>query len=349
MARTALVAVIAIYGVKAATYTNPVCKDSTPDPGVMFDETSGRFLAASTGVYGNNYFPIHSSDDLVSWSLEGFVFPNATGPPAWTNGAGGFFWAPELHKLPTGSYVAVYAAQRKGNSAPEHSIGVAHASTPSGPWTDLGAPLLTHPKPVGLIDATIFVDPQSNRVYLVYKVDNNAIHELTVIEAVELDAGATKVLSSSPWQLLATSEEWEGPLVEAPWVVFRGGSYYLFYSGNIMANYAVGVARSSSIESTNWTKHPGPVISANNATGWDLVGPGHCSVLQLPTSPPGEGSWMMWLHTWAGHQQQYNFSQPRRLTQVPVEWNETTGWPVVDGGRPPIGPQPVPPFSTGTD
>lgn len=343
----ALVMGAVLAAAHAATYTNPVCPDNTPDPGVIFDATLGRFYAATTGANSNNYFPIHVSDDLVTWRLEGYLFPNATGPPAWTDGVGGYFWAPELHKLPGGGYVAVYAARRKGVVSSEHSIGVAHASSLSGPWTDLGSPLLTHPSPVGLIDATIFVDPLSSRVYLIYKVDANAVGQLTTIEAVELDATASKVISASPWELLRTSQPWEGPLVEAPWLVYRNGTYYLFYSGNYMDNYAVGVARSPSLLSPAFEKFPGgPLIAANNATGWDLVGPGHSSVLQLPAaSPDTDGAWMMWVHTWMGHQKQYNFGEPRRMTQVPIEWDDSAGWPVVAGGRPPEGAQPVPPFA----
>jgi hypothetical protein len=49
-------------------------------------------------------------------------------------------------------------------------------------------------------------------------------------------------------EVLVNDREWEGDLVEGPWVERRGRYYYLFYSGNAFwnASYAVGVARGAS-------------------------------------------------------------------------------------------------------
>ncbi|KAA0156307.1 hypothetical protein FNF29_01100 [Cafeteria roenbergensis] len=325
-----------------ATFSNPVGTANTPDPGVIHHD--GRFLAFTTGGTSEGTFPVHSSKDLVTWKSEGVAFPKGT-EPSWAGG--GLFWAPEVHKLHNGSFVMVYCARAGGAASTQHSIGVATASSPMGPWRHpLDKPLLSHPDPIGLIDPTLFIE--DGHVHLVYKTDANAVGETTRILAVELDASATRVLSPAPWQLLQTSEQWEGPLVEAPWIVRNGGGLYLFYSGNMMDRYAVGVARGSSINATDWTKRGPPLLSADNATGWDLVGPGHCSVLQLPAGGQAgeEGAWMMWFHTWMGHQQSYNFGEPRRLTQAVLTWDKSTGWPslAVGGIRPPVGPRPVPPF-----
>ena len=50
---------------------------------------------------------------------------------------------------------------------------------------------------------------------------------------------------SSPVQILVNDPAtWEGGVVEAPWLVKRDGTYYLFYSGNVYDHrYRTGVAR----------------------------------------------------------------------------------------------------------
>jgi len=331
------------------SFTNPVVSDNSPDPGVVF--TGEEFVAVTTGGDNNGVFPVHATSDLAVWRKLGYVFfasGSSSGLPAWTDGDAGFFWAPEIHKLPGGTYALIYCARARGAVHSQHSIGVATAPTAHGPWTSpLDGPLLSHPGPVGVIDPTLFVE-DDGRVFLVYKVDANAVGKLTQILAVQLDATATRVLSSEPWELIHTDQAWEGPLVEAPWIVRRGGQLFLFYSGNIMDNYAVGVARAQSMEDTAWAKLGAPIVSASNSTGWGLVGPGHSSVLQLPPASPGsEGSWVMWFHTWMGRQRSYNFGEPRRITQAVLAWDGATGWPslAVGNARPPIGPRTVPPFA----
>ena len=50
-------------------YQNPVqgVVDS-PDPGVIWDEGSGRFYAATTGGWNSHAFPIWMSENLVNWT-----------------------------------------------------------------------------------------------------------------------------------------------------------------------------------------------------------------------------------------------------------------------------------------
>lgn len=122
-------------------------------------------------------------------------------------------------------------------------------------------------------------------------------------------------------------------------MVFREGYYYLFYSGNIMQAYAVGVARATNVTGP-FTKKGAPFIVSQPApvppATLPLIGPGHCSVVQLP-----DLSWMMWYHTWKSNPP-VTFADPRYLSQDQVVFS-ADGWPqLAHGDNPSSTPQPIP-------
>jgi beta-xylosidase len=197
------------------------------------------------------------------------------------------FWAPEIHHIGN-HYVAYFTARHKDGKL---SIGAATAKDPLGPYTDIGAPLV-HDASMGMIDATAFVDT-AGTPYLVWKEDGNAVGQKTPIFGQPMSADGT-ALTGSRTELITNDLGWEGGVVEGPWVVSHGGSYFLFYSGNSYANatYAVGVARASSPLGP-YQKAGNPILASNGA--W--VGPGHCSVVDTPA-----GDSVMVYHAWqAGH------------------------------------------------
>jgi GH43 family beta-xylosidase len=211
------------------------------------------------------------------------VFPEAS-RPAWAKSD---FWAPELHRVGSG-YVAYFTARHQDGAL---SIGAATASTPTGPYADIGQPLV-HDASMGMIDATAFEASDSKR-YLMWKKDGNAVGQATPIFGQELAADGLTLVGTR--QTLITNDQgWEEPLVEAPWMVEHGGSFYLFYSGNGYwgAAYAIGVARSSSPLGP-FTKASAPLV----VTKGSWVGPGHNSTV---TTPEGT-DWLVY-HAWrAGH------------------------------------------------
>ena len=103
-------------------------------------------------------------------------------------------------------------------------------------------------------------------------------------------------------------------------MVVHGGAYWLFYSGNAYydGRYAVGVARADSLLGP-YTKAPGPIVVTDGA--W--VGPGHCSVVDVP----GAGDWLVY-HAWqAGH---VNGPGDGRLVLLDaIDWSGA--WPSVPG------------------
>ncbi|RKG81605.1 glycosyl hydrolase [Corallococcus exercitus] len=293
-------------------YQNPVVPVDCADPGVIHDGT--QYVAACTSGGAANAFPLRTSKDLVTWTAAGNIFPS-TRRPTWATGD---FWAPEIHKVGT-RYVAYFTARHQDGKL---SIGAATATSALGPFTDLGQPLV-HDAGMGMIDATFFYDT-AGVPYLVWKADGNAVGQSTPIYGQTLSADGLS-LTGTRRTLMSNTLSWEGGVVEAPWVVARGGYYYLFYSGNSYANstYAVGVARATSPLGP-YTKLGNPILKT--AGGW--VGPGHNSVV---TGPGGDT--VMVYHAW-------NSAHTARVMLVDaITW--PNGWPAVPEA-PSSGSRPMP-------
>ena len=122
-----------------------------PDPGVLLD--GDQYVLTCTSGDAADAFPIYTSPDLVSWTLQGHIFPSAS-KPTW---AVSDFWAPEIHHVGSG-YVAYFAAR---DSNGRLSVGAASAPTSLGPFTDIGQPLVTDATE-GVIDPTEFNAPDAN-------------------------------------------------------------------------------------------------------------------------------------------------------------------------------------------
>lgn len=154
------------------------------DPAVL--KTDQGYWLVATSNDAPDAFPILHSDDLKSWNHKGFVFPEGS-TPQWTAHGRmvGDFWAPEMARVGD-EFWLVYTARQPSNAL---AIGLAKAPSPTGPWTDLGHPLVNSftinttdlpgdpARPVlsgGVIDSHIFIDEDGER-YLFWKRDNNGV------------------------------------------------------------------------------------------------------------------------------------------------------------------------------
>ncbi len=287
-------------------YTNAVIPGDCPDPGVVRD--GSQYVLTCTSGNAADAFPIYTSPDLATWTLVSHVFPSGK-HPTW---AVSDFWAPEIHQVGT-HYVAYFSARGKDGVL---AIGAASAPSATGPFTDLGAPLIHDPN-MGLIDASE-ITTSAKASYVLWKEDGNAVAKPTPIHSQPLSADGLS-LTGSPVTLITNDQGWEGAVVEGPFMVERSGTFYLFYSGNSYANatYAVGVARGSS-PGTPMTKLGAPILTTDAA--W--VGPGHCSVLDTPA-----GDTAIVYHAWSPGC--VNGPGCGRATLVDtIAWGGT-GWPGV--------------------
>jgi beta-xylosidase len=306
---------------ESSSYTNPVLAADCPDPGVLKGE-EGAFYMVCTG----GSFRIRKSSDLVTWTDSGTsIFP--AGKPPWAMD-GKRDWAPEIHQLGPDNFVATYTAS---DGSGKLAVGAAYATTPEGPFTDVGQPLVQDA--IGVIDSTIFAD-DDGRKYLFWKVDGNQRQGgRTPIMGRELSADGHSFkpdsVAKEVFNNLASS--WEGPLVEAPFIVKREGFYYMFYSGNVYDDrYKTGVARATSPLET-FTRKGDPILK-NNAK-W--VGPGHGTVVAH------EGTDWFVHHAWptdaAGNIAR---ERGRQVVLARIGWKD--GWPSIEGDSTPIGPQAAP-------
>ena len=298
-------------------YQNAVIPEGCADPGVLRDGST--YLVACTSGDDADAFPLRTSPDLVHWTAAGYIFPSAR-KPSW---AMSDFWAPEIHAVGAG-YVAYFTARHQDGIL---SIGAATATSSLGPFTDVGQPLV-HDAVMGMIDPTEIEDGSGNR-YLVWKEDGNAVGKPTPIYGQALSPDGTALVGART-TLITNDLPWEGAVVEGPWIVAHGGSYYLFYSGNSYANssYAVGVARSAAVLGP-YQKAAAPILATD--AGW--VGPGHCSVVDTPA-----GDTAIFYHAWEpGH---VNGPGDVRVGMLDtVVWSG--GWPAVPEA-PSVGSRPVP-------
>ena len=288
-------------------YRNPVVAENCPDPHVMADGDTFYMVSTSHVLPA---FPIRVSKDLVTWrNTAAWVFTRANRPD-W---AIDHFWAPELHRVDE-TYVCYYTARSRRTG--RLCIGAAVAHTPFGPYRDLGRPLID--TVVSALDPTFFQDEDGRR-YLYWKEDAGPGDPGGPICVRELTPDGLG-FAGDRWEIARNDVDWEGPLIEGPSVIKRGGAYYLFYSGGAYDTpwYAVGVARSLS-PTGGFSKHGDPILRGSDR--WR--GPGHNSIVH-------HGDWdYIVYHAWEGE----HFRNVRPGLIDRVDWR-TDGWPGVGDGTP---------------
>jgi xylan 1,4-beta-xylosidase len=292
-----------------ATYTNPVLPGDHPDPSVI--RVGREYWATATTSQWAPVFPLLRSVDLVNWTLAGAVFDT---PPAWSEGS---YWAPEI-AADRGQYFVYYTARRRNGPL---CIAVATAMRPSGPYVDHG-PLTC--QEIGSIDAAP-VTAEGGVRYLVWKEDGNSRHLPTPIWAQRLSPDGTRLVGERH-QLLRNEAQWEGPLVEGPFILRRNGWIYMFYSAGACCgrtcDYRLGVARARRLLGP-WERNPAnPILTGNDA--WKC--PGHGTVV----ATAGGRTYLLY-HAYRPGDFEYS---GRQGLLDEVTWDED-GWPVVNGGRGP--------------
>lgn len=333
------------------------------DPAVIRDGADYWLVCTSNDA--PDAFPILHSIDLQHWDPKGFVFPQGQ-EPGWSakGRKAADFWAPEMHRVGKEYWLVFTARQATGALA----IGLARSSSPLGPWTDNGAPLITG-KPVnaaglgfdstisqmngGVIDSHLLVDADG-QAYLFWKDDTNsiwprplamlirkhpdligklfateadrntaafaaaivtwaniqrpmvrfflmhpfieaalanwvrvrdALAQFGLAEAI-LEAMTTPIraqrIAKDGRSFVGESEvvlcndlDWEGHLIEGPFVTRQEDRYWLFYAGNDFStpSYGIGVAVARNVLGP-YIKQGEPLLRSTR----EWLAPGHASV-----------------------------------------------------------------------
>jgi arabinan endo-1,5-alpha-L-arabinosidase len=112
--------------------------------------------------------------------------------------------------------------------------------------------------------------------------------------------------------VLANDLDWEGHLIEGPWVTKQAGRYWLFYAGNDFTSpsYGIGVAVSDRLLGP-YVKQPEPLLRSTPA--W--LAPGHASV-----APGLDGRPQLFFH--AFHPGTGGYNEFRALLTVGLEFGD---------------------------
>lgn len=273
----------------AATYLNPVLNEDFADPSLIKGD-DGFYYAFATGS-GSRNLSVSRSKNLIDWSAPAEAMPNR---PAWASEKKQF-WAPHLVKREH-LYYLFFAASPNWAMNEKMRIGVATAANPAGPFVPQESHFDTGDAEEN-IDPMVFTDPVSKKTYLTWGRNG-------VIAAQELRGDLTGFAeASTPQNLLGPGKgDYEG-VVEAPFVHYHNGYYYLFYSGDdccVAPHYAFLVSRSKSLfgpyerlsEVTG--RRNGAVVEANDH--W--LAPGHGAIFVDDSEMP----WLLYHMVDPGHQ-----------------------------------------------
>jgi arabinan endo-1,5-alpha-L-arabinosidase len=297
--------------VMAAGYPNPlpVSGDITVHDPSIVKAANGTYIVASTGTN----LELRTSTDRVNWRRAGVVWPNRA---PWTDpftGGTNVLWAPDI-SFHNGRYYLYYAASSFGSR--NSAIFLATSTTgASGSWTNLGLVTQTSDaSDYNAIDPNLVVD-SSGRWWLTFGSFWSGIKMISIDPATGRQSSGDRALYS-----LATRPSSVSGSIEAPFIIQRGSTYYLFASFDFCcrgtsSTYRVMVGRSASIT--------GPYVDRNGvtmtngggtevvATHGSIIGPGHEALI------PDSDGWLMAYH--------YYTATDSRLAINHVGWSD--GWP----------------------
>jgi arabinan endo-1,5-alpha-L-arabinosidase len=161
----------------------------------------------------------------------------------------------------------------------ESCLTVATSTSPEGPFEDAGRPLLCGYE----IDPAVFRDPVSGGPFMYWGSSGDIVVQPMSQDLLSLEGAAPSLLLKG-WSSRVRRPYEHG--IEGPFVIYRGGWYYLFYSGDrcceFPPHYAVLVARSKRPD--GGFRRIGAVegrASSVILSDWShWAGPGHCSVFR---------------------------------------------------------------------
>jgi beta-xylosidase len=264
---------------KTKTFKNAVYKHNFPDPFVL--KVGKTYYAYGTNTTDAD-IPTLISKDLVHWKAGKDAMP---GPPPWAKSD---IWAPQVFRASKKKYVLYFAAHDSGSG--RQCVGFATSTSPTGPFSSKAKkPSICQAALGGDIDPAVFQDTNGT-TYVLWKNDGNCCSIVTWLWSQKVSRDGTKLLGK-PVKLDYNRQDWEGNLIEAPFMWKHGKTYFLFYSANGFASFAYAVGYAS-------CKTPlGPCTDASDnpilASKCQAAGPGGETIV---TDAKGQ-TWMLY-HAW---------------------------------------------------
>ena len=290
-----------------APTTNGVCGKGNPilngyhaDPEILYSNKTQRYYIYSTtdgkpGWGGWKYYA-YSSADLKEWQCEGVVLDAKNGQIPWANGN---LWAPAAEEVKTKNgykYFLYYSAQPKEGG--RKKIGVAVADAPTGPFVDLGHPLIgkeTEGFRGQLIDVDVFTDPVTKKPYLYW---GNSM-----MAGAELNADMTSIKEETITLMTPQGGTLRDYAYrEAPYVFYRNGIYYFMWSVDDTGSPNYHVAYGTATSPLGPIKVADKPVVLQQDPQHEIYGTAHNAVVQVP----GTDEWYIVYHRinkdWLRHQ-----------------------------------------------
>jgi arabinan endo-1,5-alpha-L-arabinosidase len=281
------------------------------DPAMIQAESVYFLFSTGTGL------PIHVSSDLVTWESNGQVFADK---PAWVtttaSNAPNNLWAPDI-SFYNGLYHLYYAASKFG----VNTSCIGHATTPtlvSPVWTDHGAVICSiETDDWNAIDPNAITDENGGR-WLSFGSFWSGL------KLIKLDADGGRD-GNTFYSLSARSNN----AVEAPFIVYNDGYYYLFESVDfccqgVASTYKTMVGRSPSIEGPYVDKSGVALLSGGgtliNQGDNRWKGPGHNAILRTAAGD---------YNVYHSYDAQSGGVPTLRIAEL--QWSTEDGWPISAG------------------
>ncbi len=258
---------------------NPAIKGLFADPDIIYSEKTKRYYIYPTSDgydgWSGTYFKAFSSKNLRRWKDEGVILRLGT-DVKWADRNA---WAPcIIERKVNGEYKYFYyftAAQK---------IGVAVADHPTGPFVDLGKPLLSS-LPEGVrggqvIDPDVFHDPVSGKYYIYW---GNGF-----LAGAELNDDMVSIKEET----ITIMTPRGGHFREGIHVFYRNGKYYFSWSidDTRSPDYRVGYGTSDSPLGRIALPENFVILEKDPLNG--IYGTGHHSTIQVP----GKDKWFIVYH-----------------------------------------------------
>lgn len=275
-------------------HKQPILSGFHADPEVLYSNKTKKYYIYSTtdGTpgWGGHDFSVFSSENLVDWKDEGKMLDVKGDQVKWATGNA---WAPCIIEKKVGKaykYFFYFSAHNPKSNRKE--IGVAVSDSPTGPFVDSGAPIITdadRPKEARggqAIDVDVFQDPKTGKCYLYW---GNGF-----MAGAELNDDMLSVKKETITHLTPKGgnlQSWA--FREGAYVFYRKGTYYFMWSvddtGSPNYHVCYGTAKSPlgpiSIDENNYM-----VIKQKPED--QIYGTAHNSVLQIP----GKDEWYIVYH-----------------------------------------------------
>ena len=273
----------------------PILPGFHADPEVLYSKQTKKYYIYSTtdGTpgWGGHDFSVFSSTDLVNWTDEGKMLDVKGDQVKWATGNA---WAPciEEVKQKDGSYKYYFYFSAHNPKTNRKEIGVAVSNTPTGPFVDSGAPIITDAdRPADAhggqaIDVDVFTDPRTGKHYLYW---GNGFMAGAELNDDMLSVKKETITHMTPKG--GNLQTWA--FREGAYVFYRKGTYYFLWSVDDTGSPNYHVCYGTS-------KHPlGPIqIDEQNYRVIQqkpedkIYGTAHNSILQIP----GRDEWYIVYH-----------------------------------------------------